>query len=147
VFVPAKGDAFFTLLLNKAADPDLAIIGPLSFSKGGIAKLYRLHASRYSLVLRELSRPEETQQAPAAPLKPATEKENAMFDQLVMAMTEDFDPAAYSNDRINAVRKALVEAAGGDAEVIDLPVPKPAGESMEDLLAAAIAAAAAKKAS
>lgn len=150
VFVPDKADPFYSLLLDLAMDAGYAIVGMLTMSQNGLAKLYRLHNIGGRLMMRETLLPSQTAMIAPIPGQAPKPKEAAMFSQLVSIMVEDFDPALYTNERQAAIRK-LIEKAAGTKPPAKRPVKKGVKvadtSDLEDQLEAALAAQKARKAS
>jgi non-homologous end joining protein Ku len=147
VFVPDKGDPFFSLLLSKAADSSIALVGMLSLSQNGQAKLYRLRNVEGRLILREALLPNQTQMLVPTYCQAPKAKESALFDALVEAVIVDFDPGAYTDDRLIAVRKVLEKAANGKSAPVKKGARSKTTEESSDLESQLEAALAAQKAS
>jgi non-homologous end joining protein Ku len=144
-FVPEKPDKVYAMLLKAAADQAKAIIGILNMR--GTEKLYRLENYQGTLRVVELLRPEETANFDVLVTPPLDSKEQAMFDQLVEAVEEDFDADQYASTRLASLKQLLAEKAGTVAPAATAtpaaPAKKPA-DTLDALTAAVNAAKAAK---
>jgi non-homologous end joining protein Ku len=144
-FVPEKPDKVYAMLLKAAADPAKAIIGILNMR--GKENLYRLEAYQGTLRVVELLRPEETAVFDVLVTPPLDHKEQAMFDQLVEAVEEEFDADQYASGRLANLKQLLAEKAGTVAPITaaaPAAAKKPADTT--DALSAALNAAKAAKA-
>jgi hypothetical protein len=145
VFLPEKPDRVYAMLLKAAADPTKAIIGILNMR--GKENLYRLTNYQGTLRVTELLRPEETAVFDAIVTPPLDSKEQAMFDQLVEAVEEDFDAEEFASSRLANLKQLLAEKAGTVAPVAAGPTATPKKPAdTTDALAAALKAAQAAKA-
>jgi hypothetical protein len=143
-YLPEKADKTYAMLLKAAADPEKAIIGILNMR--GKENLYRLTNYQGTLRVVELLRPEETAVFDVIVTPPIDQKEQAMFDQVVEAVEEEFDPEEFHSSRLANLKQLLAEKAGGvaaPAAAAPAAAPKPA-DTMDTLSAALAAAKAAK---
>lgn len=104
--------------------------------------MYRLGVFGTAITLEQLCWPENVRSAPDVPAEEYSEAESAMLDQLVEAISADFDPSTYRD-----VRKEQIAAVIAAAEAVDgIPTaasPKKTAAPALDLsgaLAAALAA-------
>lgn len=148
-FEPEKPESnpIYRFLTEMVEDRTIALVGTMNLR--GAGKFYRLiPAPGGGLLLSELLRPSELHETEAPLAKEPGEKEWKMGRTLVSALVEDFDPEAYANERVAALR-ALIDSKTPDGSVTQITKAKKAPKAEDDLTAmleAALALAEAKKA-
>ena len=141
-FIPQRPDELFALLLEKAADPTVALLGIINMRN--TEKLYRLVAHNGTLRVAELLRPSETAsyEAPAVPA--VQDKHAATFNAVFEAAKEDFEPEGYANVRAGMLRSVIEAEGGATITSITSAIKKPE-DDLEAQLQATLAALQAAK--
>lgn len=146
-FTPDRPDEVYTMILDGAADPDVALIGVINLR--GSEKLYRLVNRNGVLHVMQFLRPEETQHV-AAVVAPVVSPTNAkLYGQLVQTYMTDFDADEYASTRLSGLSQVIAAAVGGTAIPVGVtaaPSASAAPQSLDDLLQASLALAVAKQA-
>ncbi len=143
------GRKAFALLRDVLADRALTAIGKVVLTNR--EHLAALDPFGGTLLLSTLYWPDEIRASGELDLPAAGEAgirpaERAMAEQLVAAMTETFDPAAY-RDEYRAALLAIIEAkAAGEAPAPPVEAPSPTVVDLMAALEASVAAARAAKA-
>jgi non-homologous end joining protein Ku len=153
LYLPAQGNDLFSALIA-AMDEDGRILcddGVDRVLTGALRVRDVEHVVRATkwnehLVFNSVLRPEQVKEFPASPAGEVSEKNLGMIRTLVALSTEPFDPDNYRDE--NRARLAQWVAARRTGVTVQ-PQPttkagKPKGSSLDDMLAAAVAAAQSK---
>lgn len=142
---PSKLLTMYGLLMDMASRGDVALVG--EFNLRGAEKLYRVNVwtdldGGRQLCLTEMARPSDLSPLDEIATPPASDKEQALANQLLDLLLEDFDPEDVRNTARE--RAALLDAAKAENPDVVVSIPTKAAEDkasddLESLLALALA--------
>lgn len=146
--VPDKGGAKpYSLLLHAMKDADKIALGRVVLRNKQY--LVAIRPAGRALSMSTLYYPDEVvsqdelEGLPAEDVK-ASEKESAMAQQLIDALSSEFEPEKY-RDEYREQLLALIDEKASGATVVKLPEKQPAAANVTDLMAALEASIAAAK--
>ncbi|MEO6159057.1 MAG: Ku protein [Ilumatobacteraceae bacterium] len=123
------------------ANPDKVIL--TTWAARSKPAMYRLTTFNGALAVQKIAWLDSIREAPAVDFEPS-EKEIGMAGQLLSMAVMPFDAATYKDTRNEALAHLIAQAQGVEGIAAPATVgsaPKPTGGSLEDMLAAALAAA------
>jgi len=114
-FEPTKPNDTYTLLYEAVEAGEKVFVGSMRIRDAD--KFYRLITFGGGLVIQELIRPTQLRQFDAPAQTKPVAKYAELFDALVEAMTEDFDPLAYESEAIAKTKALIAAKSGTDATI------------------------------
>lgn len=150
VFLPS-GDSDFYHVLMSLMDEDGRILCDDGLDRvvvGGLRVRDLDHVVRLTkwnghLVFKVMLRPEQLKEFPVVPVKELTDKNLTMGRMLIEAQTEDFDPENYKDENRERLAQWVAARRQG-VTITPTPKTKAPQQDLDDMLAAAVAAAKAK---
>lgn len=145
VFQPTGKSTFYGVLRDiLTVRRDIVLLAKMNLRNHD--KMVMVDLENGQLVVREMMWPADCRPFPQIVTPPATKKELAQIEMLLDASLEPFDPAEYAKNSRARVTAVIEEAVNGPApKGKKKAAPKLEDTDLEDLIAASIAQAQAKK--